>query len=303
MVLKKGLLTLGLAVALTGCVLEANSPITSRASEAQDLVPETAIAVAFADARAVMENMNSVVALDDSGDAAAAWDQVRAALGAINMDIERDLDFVVAYAEKDRSPVVSAVGSFDLQAIGSYLAEKMPEAKRTDLDGLTVWTMTEGFDHGALGITENGSRIIAAQDAEAIRRALDVRGGINLAEIAGPAMNNDTWAVALDVDAFLDKTGYSGSENELIMRSVAHVAAGGSLTAEQAAGTVVMHPTDGVDEDDLAALVRGLIGAMRLQELPAEVRAEVEKIDVESVDGTVVVTGAVNRDLIESLIR
>ena len=192
MVLKKGLLTLGLAVALTGCVLEANSPISSRASEAQDLVPESAAVVAFADARAVMENKNSIVALDNSGDAAAAWDQVRAALGAINMDVERDLDFVVGYAERAGSPVVTAVGSFDLEAIGDYLAEKLPEAKRTDLNGLTVWTVSEGPNHGAFGITENGSRMVVAQDTEAIQRALTVRGGLNLAEIAGPAMDNDT---------------------------------------------------------------------------------------------------------------
>ena len=145
--------------------------------------------------------------------------------------------------------------------------------------------------------------MIAAKDAEAIRTALDVRGGINLAEIAGPAMDNDTWIVALDVASFLEGTGYTGSENELIMRSVAHIAAGGSLTAEQAAGTLVLHPKEGVEADDLASLLRGLIGAMRLQELPAEARAELEKIDVESDGGTVVVTGAVNRDLIESLIR
>jgi hypothetical protein len=65
----------------------------------------------------------------------------------------------------------------------------------------------------------------------------------------------------------------------------------------------VLHPKDGVQSDDLAALLRGLIGALRLQELPAEARAELEKIDVESVDGTVVMTGAVNLDLIESQIR
>lgn len=303
MVLKKGLLTLGLAVALTGCVLEANSPISSRASEAQDLVPESAAVVAFADARAVMENMNSIVALDNSGDAAAAWDQVRAALGAINMDVERDLDFVVGYAERAGSPVVTAVGSFDLEAIGDYLAEKLPEAKRTDLNGLTVWTVSEGPNHGAFGITENGSRMVVAQDTEAIQRALTVRGGLNLAEIAGPAMDNDTWAVALDVEAFLSQGEYGGSQNELIMRSVSQMAVGGSLTSEQAAGTMVLHPKEGVQADDLAALLRGLIGAMRLQELPAEARAELEKIDVESVDGTVVMTGAVNRDLIESMIR
>ncbi|MFT4605030.1 MAG: hypothetical protein ACI9W4_001769 [Rhodothermales bacterium] len=303
MVLKKGLLTLGLALALTGCVLEANSPISSRASEAQDLVPETAAVVAFADARAVMDNMSSIVALDDSGEAAAAWDQVRAALGAINMDVERDLDFVVGYADGGASPVVSAVGSFDLEAIGDYLSEKLPQAKRTDLDGLTVWTMTEGSNQGAFGITEDGSRLVAAKDTDTIRRALDVRGGANLAEIAGPAMDNDTWVVARDVGSFLDKMGYDGSQQELMIRSVARVAAGGSLTSEQAAGTIVLHPKEGVEADDLAALMRGLVGAMRLQELPAEARAELEKIDVESVDGSVVVTGAVNRDLIESMIR
>ncbi len=303
MVLKKGLLTLGLAVALLGCVLEANSPITSRAAEAQDLVPETATVVAFTDARAMMENVNSMVALDDSGEAAAAWDQVRAALGAINMDVERDLDFVVAYAERDRTPVVSAVGSFDIEAIGEYLAEKMPKARRSDLDGLTVWTVTEGPNHGLFGITENGSRLVVGQDTDAIRGALNVRGGINLAEIAGPAMNNDSWVVARDLGAFLSDAQYGGSQNELIVRSVSQLAVGGSLTSEQAAGTVVLHPKEGVLADDLAALLRGVIGALRLQELPAEARAELEKIDVESVDGTVIMTGAVNRDLIESMLR
>lgn len=305
MVLAKRLLTFGLFVALSGCVVDSNYQVSSRATEAQDLVPATADFVAFADARAMMANVDGIVALDNSGDVAAAWDQVRAALGAINMDLERDLDYAVVYASKDKAPVATAVGAFDIEAIADYLAEHMPEARRNDLDGLTTWTLSEGPNHGVFGITEDGSRAMAGQDVASLQAALSVRGGSSdLVELAGDAMEKDSWVVVRNLEALMpESAGYDGSQQELLMRSVAQLAVGGSLTAEEAAGVVVLHPRDGVEADDLAALLRGVMGAMRLQDLPEEARAELEEIDVESDGGTVVVTGAVTRDLLESMMR
>ncbi|MBO6576772.1 MAG: hypothetical protein JJ896_14180 [Rhodothermales bacterium] len=299
MVRSKRLLTPVLALALAGCVFNADQTLPKRVTDATDLVPANAQVVAFADMSSALGTFQELVAMDNSGDFPEAWAKMQEAFAQVNMDPERDIDFVVMYGSEGSQPVATAVGRFDVDAIADFIEAEMPELQRVEGDGLTAWT----HDFTAIALSNDGTRALAGRDVAALEAALQVRGGANLASVGGPAMQKDSWMIMRDLPSMQGDGEFPIQEFELLARAVSDAALGGSLTTDEAAGTMVLHPREGVSADDLAALVRGVIGAMRMQEIPDEVRERLEAVDVEASAGTVVVTGSVTRTFLEQIAR
>ena len=301
MVLPKRLLIPALALGLAGCVLNADAPLASRATRAVDLVPADARMIAFTDGSAITGNLDLLSDLDDSGDFDEGWAQIEEVLERAGMDLRQDLDFVVAYAAPDLEPVVTAVGRFDVNAIAGVIADEMPEARRLEGDGLTAWTL----GHMAVAVSEDGTRAMAGRDVAALEAALESGGGAQIAELGGPALQAESWMILRDVQSLRNEGGeIPQREMDLLSRAIAHLALGGTVSSQEAAGMVVLHPAEGVEAEDLAALVRGVVAALELQEeMPAEVRERLETVEVDRDGDLVVVTGSVSRNVIESFIR
>ncbi|MFT5143275.1 MAG: hypothetical protein ACI80V_000590 [Rhodothermales bacterium] len=310
MVFPKRFLTPVLAVLMMGCSLEADLPSPSaRITQAADLVPANASLIAFADAGNMADTFDEIVRMSEGGGEALA--HLHEMFDRVGFDPMQDVDFVVAYVTDAETPIAIAVGHFDIERMVEFIHAEAPQAVETSGDGLLSWSMGDESGNqssnasrkGVVGVTDDGTRLVAGRDRASLLTALAVEGGIDLDALGGPVFSHDAWVIARQLPQIADLPGDLPKEMALLARAVSRIAAGASFDSETAEGVVVLHPTDGVDAGDLAALVRGGIAAFRLQELPDEAREQLENIDVDEENGTVVVTGAVSKRLMESLAR
>jgi hypothetical protein len=301
MVFSKRFLIPVLALVLVGCRLEVDLPATSaHITEAADLVPANASLIAFADAGNMVDTFDDLVRMSEGENGAEALAKFHDLFDRVGFDPMQDVEFVVAYVTDAETPIVSAIGRFDSERMSEFIHAEAPQAVETSGDGLLSWSMGNEANKGVVGVTDDGSRLVAGPDRASLLTALAVEGGFDLDGVGGAVLSEDAWVIARDLPQLPTLPDNLPNEIALLARAVGSISAGASFDTETANGVVVLHPTDGVDAGDLAALIRGSIGALRLQDLPDEARAQLEEIDVDEEDGVVVVTGAVSKQLMES---
>ncbi len=296
-------LSAGLSVGLSACVLRTEAPPASQYSlSAMDLIPAEATVAGFVNAEEFSSTFDEFLEMDTFGEVRAEFDRARSELDKIGIDPFKDLDYAVAYASNTAAPVAVARGSFDLDRISELISRELPELRAHTLDGMTAWVLGSQDHERALGLSDDGTTAYIGQGLDVLLAAANSDGQSELSELAEPVASMDAWFVARDISTLIGTrmTRASISQVETLARAVQHISAGGSLNTDAITGTIVLHPEEGIEAADLAAIVRGGIAALRLQDMPDQARRQLEDLEVNDARGVVTIEGTLSRGTIES---
>lgn len=279
-------------------------------------VPKDAVVVAFAN---VQELMNSqfrqhVKALEPA-DRERGQDELRDATG---IDVERDIDYVVAYMTADRAGdgekrgAVLARGRFDLPRIQGYITQK--GGIERDYRGKKVFLAPErGFAtdpeheaeapvrqhrHGQMGVAFLADNVVAFGTEPALRQTIDLEHGAPNVTVNAELMKmvegvdrGNAWAVGrfdmLTAQARLPEQVASQIPPLTWFSATGHVNGGMSATLN-------VEARDKEAADNLRQVVNGFMALARLQagsnSNRPEMAAMLQSIQLGGVDKTVSVS-------------
>ncbi len=219
--------------------------------------------------------------------------------------------FGVSELEEDASGALVAFVDFDQ---GAVIEKFLEESEVTSLD--SQWPV----DAYALGPHESaavafveGTMVILSSDAEHLELLLDRTYNESAATLPSSQLFEEisehyNWALIRDIDAVLNSEldfnlDLEGEGSMLIpvVRSVRHIGVGVSTDGESFEMEMYLAPTSEIQAGDLKSVLSGVKGIARLQfHDNDELKALVEKFDIEESNGLVQVSIEVDRDDLEN---
>lgn len=269
-----------LSLAWLGCETEPSTSLTPEARNAFEVLPSGARFVGMVDFQRIQRND----ALSPFGQGAyslrnlpgGAGDQLRDFAEATGIDLEQDLK--KAYVASDGgNENVSLVlfARYDQARLQSFLEDLLDdEAEVDEYRGVRIFRNRRG-ERGAFALP--GNEILLASPREhnveaMIDRYLDGERSLKdddaLLALIEKTRNGAGWVVMKGLD-FEDSPG-PGAERLMreaaqIGRAVQDVTFSFDVLPEGLEGHAVLIPKSGVSADDLAALMKGIVAAVKLQ--------------------------------------
>ncbi len=271
-------LTLGLAfaAALVGC--ESAAPLQPRelsteASQATSVLPADARFVAMMDFKEMAANemtspfSNGPFSIDRIDDEAEA--RVTEFVRVTGFDPEKDLDRVyLAVGSKDRPESVTMVAYADYETdrIAEFIRDNSPsELVESRYRDVLVFTATDGEHEMAFALA-GGAMVVGAgsQDGleSAIDRMLDGGNGLETNEMLMPLIrnvaHNSSWMAASSLVGSGDAFG-----DEDFSAALRDIAIGVEVRSDGIRGSSYLQPVAGVTADDLEAMIKGAVAALK----------------------------------------
>lgn len=303
---------------VTGCGEAASeASLRPETKEALALLPADAGLVARLDVEGLRQsdliaslpkNPFSREALEGAGN-----EKVEAFIDATGFNPSTDLEALyLAIDTPGADPLISVVmkARYDTPRLQAFLNDALPDdVDRTLYRGVTIYRHhAEPFSlYMALA---GGDVLLAANRETEIHAMLDRLEGTlpGLADdtaatrLIAAADEGQAWALArgLDISSLpTDNAPQAPAELLRLGRAVSSLAVSGRTRDESLEGTVTLVPREDVSPDDLADLVRGLIGVARARpELTPAMLHTLDGIDVSESRGLVRITGRVERQLL-----
>lgn len=304
---------LGLAFVLSACETELEpTPELSLATRgAVDLLPPDAVAVGKLDLQAVRANPaldpfeDGAIGDELSGEAAARWQTF---LDATGFDPADDLDEAyLAVRETDGEPSMSLAvyARFDRERLERYMTTELAGKLTAETyRGLSVYRTSEGEPmYVALA---NDNLVVASNARAQLEGMLDrlqngAAGSLSADPLVQRVAAGDVWFVARD-RSDVAPAGFGTDEAARLAAVVGEVALTVSVTDAGVDGTGYLVPRSSASADDVAALVRGALAALRGSgELDAEQLQAIDDVRVRTEQDRVVVSGAVSSAMLQSL--
>ncbi len=302
------------AIGLTGCETDMSAP------EALSLQTKNAVEVLPADARFVgMVNVRDLRS-EILGDEPLAFDRMNGELAArirefietTGFDPANDLHEIYVAADPNEGDLVDLVvyADYDRDRLEAFVKEQLPdEIDRTTYAGVTIYRAGDAERHVYFALA-NDDMIVASSRETRVHAMLDrlsgrlsaLKDNAETMRLIRQSAGGDAWFVACDVGSgeWAGNGGKYAGETARIAQTIRDVALSITMTEDGLTGTVTLVPKEDVSADDLAALVRGLISAVKASEnVDDEALRTLDAVEVRTDDGVVRITAKVDRGLIE----
>ncbi|WP_457654192.1 hypothetical protein [Rhodocaloribacter sp.] len=303
-----------LAIGLTGCETDMSAP------EALSLQTKNAVEVLPADARFVgMVNVRDLRS-EVFGDEPFAFDRmngefaarIREFIEATGFDPVNDLHEIYVAADPDEGDLVDLVvyADYDRDRFEAFVDEQLPdEIDRTTYAGVTIYRAGDAERHVYFALA-NDDMIVASSRETRVHAMLDrlsgrlsaLKDNAETMRLVRQSAGGDAWFVACDVgrEEWAEHGGKFGDEMARIAQTIRDVALSMTMTDDGVTGTVTLVPKEDVSADDLAALARGLISAVKASEkVDDEALRALDAVEVRTDAGVVRITAKVDRGMIE----
>lgn len=308
-----------LVLVVAGCGDGGSATLSESTTEASTLLPASSSFVSMIDLQHIRDNSPEGSALferfsmDD-----ADGSEARQRLEAMGVDVDEDIHRVyVGGSLDDNEPVVLVYGSFDADAINTYIQNEMEGGDMTDdvkmatVRGRTVFSGMRDADEEPFAATVASSNLVVMgreSTVSDVLARLDGEGDGSLADtsekmelIRKAATGKSGWVTVMNV-AENDMLNPSGDSDMSRLASVVRSATaamtftdGGALDTR-----VSLKAADGASAADIADLTRGLVGlAKRQVKEERDLRDVLESVTVEDQGDEVEVTARISKQVME----
>ncbi len=304
------------AIGLTGCETDMSAP------ETLSLQTRNAVEVLPPDARFVgMMNVRSLRAEvlgehpfrfeEINGEAAA---RIREFIEATGFDPANDLHEIYFAADPDQEDLFDLVvyADYEWERLHAYVQKHLTDdLDRTRYAGVTVYRAGDGDRHVYFALTNDGMIVASSRETQVHAMIDRLSGKLSSLEdntetmrLIRQSANGDAWLVACDVgsESWEREGGKYAGEAGRIAQAIRDVAVSMHMSDDGLQGTVTLVPEENVSADDLAALARGLISALKSSEnVDDEALRALDAVEVHADDGVVRITADVDHELMEKL--
>ncbi len=314
------LATLALLVfVVAGCGDGGSAALSESTTEATTLLPASSAFVSMIDFNHIRDNspegseLFDRFSMDDTDGAEA-----RERLEAMGVDIDEDIHRVyLGGSVDDNEPVILVYGSFDADAINTYIQEEMEGGDMADDVTMTTVrnrTVFSGMNNAAeepfaatvasstlvvMGRESTVGDVLARLDGEDRESLADTPEKMDL--IRKAATGKSGWLTVMNI-ADNDMLNPSGDSDMARLASVVRSATaamtftdGGALDTR-----VSLKAADGASAADIADLTRGLVGlAKRQVKEERDLRDVLESVSVEDQGDEVEVTARISKQVME----
>ncbi|WP_456426046.1 hypothetical protein [Rhodocaloribacter sp.] len=305
-----------LVIGLTGCENDPGAP------EALSLQTKNAVEVLPADARFVgmvnVRDLRSEVFGDQpfafdrmNGEAAA---RIKEFIETTGFDPANDLHEIYVAADPGESGLFDLVvyADYDRDRLEAFVNEQLPdEIDRTAYAGVTIYRAGDVDRHVYFALA-NDDMIVASSREIRVHAMLDrlsgrlsaLKDNAETMRLIRQSASGDAWFVACDVgrEEWAEHGGKFGDETAQMARTIRDVSLSVNVTGDGLTSTLTLVPRENVSADDLAALTRGLLSAVKASpEVDDEALRALDAVEVRSEDGLVRITATVDREMIEKL--
>ncbi len=227
----------------------------------------------------------------------------------------REVYFASDDMNRHAKPNFVAYAKFDRARLQDYVEQNMSDQfVRTDYKGVTIYRANEDDEHFAFALATD-NMMVGSPDVAYVEAMLDRLSGQGqtlkdnaetMALIESVSGNSSAWFVVRDFDAdFEDDHGESdepiGREMEQIGQALKDVAVSLTMQQDGAEGTVIMKTKDGVSTDDVAALTKGVVAAMKASSKMGDAELQMlDRVRVRTQGDQVRVNFFVNNDMLAS---
>jgi hypothetical protein len=269
-----------MAVGLLGCESEHASTLAPEARHAVEVLPPGARFVGMVDFQQIQRNSYTSPfgqgAFSLGRMPGNAGEELQAFAEETGIDLEHDLHRAYMASDGDNDNVSFVLyARFDNARLRSFLEDRMGSvAEMEDYRGVTVFRNRRGSE-GAFALV--GDEVVLAsprmRNVEAmIDRHLDQEKALKdddaMMALIEQARNGSGWLVMKGLD-FSESPGPAADklmrETAQIGRAVQDVIVSTDVTAEGFKGHAILVPKSGVSSDDLAALLKGMVAAVKLR--------------------------------------
>jgi hypothetical protein len=296
--------------------IEAPEAMTLQAKNAVEVLPAGAQFVSMVNLQAMQHNtlFDPFDIESLSGEFGA---RVQEFLDATGLDPENDLHEVyVASAGMgpDAQPSIVAYVTFDRDRLQDYIDQRLGETfERDDYKGIPIYRALED-GHSIIFALAADNMIVASPDEASVEAMLDRLSGtgralkddaetMNLIALASSGSN--AWAVFSNFDEINTRKSQHedaiGRDMEQIGQALKDVAVSLTMQQDGAEGTVIMNTKDGVSTDDLAALTKGVVAAMKASSKMGDAELQMlDRVRVRTQGDQVRVNFFVNNEMLAS---